>query len=134
MKLLSNDNISANLCCCRDGIGEEVPETVTFGDVDIYVESQYHQSRDFRSFQHYMWDPAMNTLLYDIAVLYLPNPVSITNYVRPVCLATETPEVTRVPGQMSNYRRCYATGWGATRDPLEGGKCISDATITKVPG
>ena len=51
--------------------------------------------------------PDYNNTLFnnDIALMRLNSPVSFTNFIRPVCLASNT-------SQFYNSTSCWATGWG----------------------
>ena len=91
--------------------------SVVFGDLQVSEKSTFHQNATITSSQvtlHENWDPDSNIVINDIALIFMPEPFTITNYVRPICLATLEPE-------MSYYSNCYATGWGADSDLADGG-------------
>ncbi|CAI9729895.1 9-like protease CTRL-1 [Octopus vulgaris] len=81
--------------------------TAVFGEYDFGWRSGHEQYRSIsRTFVHPYFSPGGN-YPNDVALAQLTTPIKYTDYVRPVCL----------PSQSDSYANdeCWISGWGATR-------------------
>ncbi|XP_072033370.1 uncharacterized protein [Amphiura filiformis] len=103
---------------CIDEVesAEDRLTSAVFGDTRISRTSAYNQAVRFSSMIiHPQWNPRSSPasqVEFDIALVDLGRSVDITNYVRPICLASLLTETTF-------YHSCYVAGWGAL-EPVTG--------------
>ncbi|XP_042363818.1 chymotrypsin-like protease CTRL-1 [Plectropomus leopardus] len=70
--------------------------------------------------------PDYNNTLFnnDIALMQLSSPVTFTNYIRPICLASNS-------SQFHNATLCWATGWGRLKkdEPLPANRPLQEVQV-----
>lgn len=83
------------------------PTRLTIGRLNINeIPDTAHQT-DVQIFEHPSYNP--QTTNNDIALLKLESPVTFSDYVRPVCLATSSNEWATYPEEQAS---CHVIGWG----------------------
>lgn len=77
-----------------------------------------------RSVSQIIVHPNYNNTLYnnDLALMRILTPVTFTNYIRPICLASSS-------SQFFNATLCWATGWGKTSKNGEDFTLVLDCKI-----
>ncbi|KAM6963885.1 chymotrypsin-like protease CTRL-1 [Tautogolabrus adspersus] len=79
-----------------------------------------------RSVSRVIVHPNYNNTLFnnDIALMKLDSPVNFTNYIRPICLASNS-------SQFHNSTLCWATGWGnvGKDEPLQAFHALQEVQI-----
>ncbi|XP_072044536.1 uncharacterized protein [Amphiura filiformis] len=85
--------LTAGFCGTRDDV-----DSIVFGDTEIDGSSP---NRQVVTYQRVVTHPFVN----EISILKLDSPVTITDYVRPVCLSS-------IRNEFQAYDNCWIAGWG----------------------
>ncbi|XP_056418677.1 transmembrane protease serine 12 [Hyla sarda] len=95
-----------------------------FGVIDILLPENTKQISEIKQIIYRNFDP--KTMDNDLALLELVNPVIYTDYVRPVCLATQELQV-------DPFAQCFITGWGTTSSGGKISTILQEAQIDIIP-
>ncbi|XP_072043234.1 transmembrane protease serine 12-like [Amphiura filiformis] len=91
---------------------------IVFGDTEIYGSSPNRQEMSFRRAVSH--PDYIEFIQNDIAILELESPVTITDYVRPVCLSG-------LKNELEAYDNCWIAGWGEINALMENPQFLQEA-------
>lgn len=80
--------------------------TVKAGNTRRVAYSEHKQVRKVKDLYSYPLF-SMTTVENDVALIHLERPLAMNDFVRPICLPEQVPNV---------GTRCYATGWGKSTE------------------
>ncbi|XP_072043143.1 uncharacterized protein [Amphiura filiformis] len=105
--------VTPHICGMRDDV-----TAIVFGDTEIDGSSPNCQEVSFRRAVTHP-DYIFRTQ-NDVAILELESPVTITDYVRPVCLSG-------MKNEMEDYDNCWIAGWGEINSLHENPQFLQEA-------
>ncbi|XP_072015344.1 uncharacterized protein [Amphiura filiformis] len=114
--------ITAAHCIVDPGV--TIPTKIVFGDISLSTTSANRQESTFTQFFNYpFYDSNDDIAEFDLTLLYLANEIQVTDFVRPMCLATNANEG-------NTYRNCQSAGWGSL---TENGQYPDDLQVVGLP-